>query len=44
MDSKRQIIYWKESSLEDMSTAQILIEKERFLHGLFSVISLLKKF
>ncbi|HPJ36581.1 MAG TPA: HEPN domain-containing protein [Spirochaetota bacterium] len=35
MNKELQIKYWIDSSSEDISTAQILIEKERFLHGLF---------
>ena len=32
---ERQIEYWKNLSLSDILTAEILIEKRRFLHGLF---------
>ena len=35
MNKELQIKYWIDGSAEDISTAQILIEKERFLHGLF---------
>ena len=31
----RQIEYWKNLALSDITTAEILIEKRRFLHGLF---------
>ena len=31
----KQINYWKELALSDITTADILIEKRRFLHGLF---------
>lgn len=34
MDIKRHIIYWKESSLEDLSTARILIKTEMELQWL----------
>jgi len=32
---ERQIEYWKNLSNSDILTAEILIEKRRFLHGLF---------
>jgi HEPN domain-containing protein len=32
---ERQIEYWKNLSQADIITAEILIEKRRFLHGLF---------
>lgn len=32
---ERQIEYWKNLALSDITTAEILIEKRRFLHGLF---------
>lgn len=35
MNKELQVKYWLDGSGEDISTAQILIEKERFLHGLF---------
>jgi HEPN domain-containing protein len=35
IDINRQIEYWQNSSLSDIETAGILIEKEKFLHGLF---------
>jgi len=31
----KQIAYWKSSALDDLTSAQILIERNRFLHGLF---------
>ncbi len=35
MNKELQVKYWLDGSGEDFYTAQILIEKERFLHGLF---------
>ena len=35
MNIAKQIEYWQDSSEEDIETAHILIEKKRFLHGLF---------
>jgi len=35
MNKELQIKYWLDGCGEDLSTAHILIEKERFLHGLF---------
>ncbi len=35
LDIKKQIDYWIKGALEDLETAKILIEKQRFLHGLF---------
>jgi HEPN domain-containing protein len=35
MDSEKQIHYWIDSSIEDLETAAILLEKKRYLHGLF---------
>jgi HEPN domain-containing protein len=32
---EKQIEYWKSSALSDIETAEILIEKGKFLHGLF---------
>lgn len=32
---EKQIQYWKETSLSDMETAEILIDKGKILHGLF---------
>jgi len=31
----KQIAYWKESADDDIETAEILIEKGKFVHGLF---------
>jgi len=31
----KQISYWESSALDDLTSAQILIERNRFLHGLF---------
>lgn len=31
----KQIEYWKNTALSDIETAEILIEKSKFLHGLF---------
>ena len=35
MNVELQMKYWLDGSHEDLSTAKILIEKERYLHGLF---------
>ncbi|PKL40549.1 MAG: hypothetical protein CVV44_02790 [Spirochaetae bacterium HGW-Spirochaetae-1] len=35
MNTELQVKYWSDGSHEDLSTARILIEKERYLHGLF---------
>ena len=35
MNTELQIKYWIDGSGEDLSTAQILIEQERCMHGLF---------
>lgn len=35
MNTELQIKYWLDGSGEDLSTAHILIEQERFMHGLF---------
>jgi HEPN domain-containing protein len=32
---QNQIVYWKNGALSDIETAEILIEKGKFLHGLF---------
>lgn len=34
-NSERQIEYWRNLAFSDIKTAEILIEKGRFLHGLF---------
>ena len=34
-DLQKQIDYWKNGALSDIETAEILIEKEKLLHGLF---------
>lgn len=34
-DIQKQIEYWKSTALSDIETAEILIDKEKFLHGLF---------
>ena len=35
VDIEKQIEYWKTGSYDDLETAKILVEKDRFLHGLF---------
>lgn len=35
MNFLKQIEYWKNSALSDLETAEILIEKDKRLHGLF---------
>ena len=35
IDIEKQLEYWKAGSYDDLETAKILIEKDRFLHGLF---------
>ncbi len=35
MNINKQIEYWKSGSSTDIETAEILIEKEKYLHGLF---------
>lgn len=35
MNIKKQIEYWSNSSELDFETAELLIEKKKFLHGLF---------
>ncbi len=35
IDVEKQIDYWTSSAKDDLVTAKILIEKERYLHGLF---------
>jgi len=35
VDIEKQLEYWKAGSYDDLETAKILIEKDRFLHGLF---------
>lgn len=35
IDVDKQIDYWTSSAKDDLVTAKILIEKERYLHGLF---------
>ena len=35
VDVDKQIEYWKTGSYDDLETAKILVEKDRFLHGLF---------
>lgn len=35
MNKELQIKYWLDGSTEDIRTAQVLIERERLLHGLF---------
>ncbi len=35
MDINKQIKYWRDSAEEDISTAEILANKDRFLHALF---------
>jgi len=35
VDIEKQIEYWRIGSYDDLETAKILIEKDRFLHGLF---------
>jgi HEPN domain-containing protein len=32
---EKQLLYWKTTALSDFETAEILIEKGKFLHGLF---------
>lgn len=48
MDLKKQLSYWRNSSLDDLQTAELLIQNGRFLHGLFfchlSLEKLLKAF
>jgi len=34
-NSEKQIQYWKTTALSDFETAEVLIEKEKHLHGLF---------
>ena len=34
-DFNKQLEYWKITALSDFETAEILIEKDKFLHGLF---------
>ncbi len=38
MNINKQIEYWKSGSFSDIETAEILIEKGKYLHGLFFVI------
>ncbi|MBU2447544.1 MAG: HEPN domain-containing protein [Bacteroidetes bacterium] len=35
IDIQKQIEYWRDQAVSDMETAEILIEKKKFLHGLF---------
>ena len=35
VDINKQIQYWKDGAFSDLKTADILIEENRFLHGLF---------
>jgi len=35
MNIVKQIKHWKKSALSDLETAEILIDKKKFLHGLF---------
>jgi len=35
MNIVKQIKHWKKSDLSDLETAEILIDKKKFLHGLF---------
>jgi len=34
-NTKKQIEYWRDGALDDLTTAKILIQSRRFLHGLF---------
>jgi len=35
IDIQKQIGYWRDQAVSDMETAEILIKKKKFLHGLF---------
>ena len=35
IDIKKQIAYWKMGALDDLESAKLLIDRNRFLHGLF---------
>ncbi|MCF7793977.1 MAG: hypothetical protein K9N09_07025 [Candidatus Cloacimonetes bacterium] len=43
IDLEKQIKYWLESAQDDLETANILIDQNKILQGLFSVTWLLKK-
>ncbi len=40
---EKQVEYWKNGAIEDLEVAEILIEKRRFLHGLFFCHLVLEK-
>lgn len=35
INTEKQIEYWKSGAFDDLETAKVLIEKTRFVHGLF---------
>ncbi len=35
MDIKKQIEYWKNGAINDIDTAELLINNGKYLHGLF---------
>jgi AbiV family abortive infection protein len=35
MDVAKQVSYWRDTAAEDMETAELLFEKERYRHALF---------
>ena len=35
IDIKKQIAYWKTGAVDDLESAKVLIDRNRFLHGLF---------
>jgi HEPN domain-containing protein len=35
IDTEKQIIYWTSSASNDLTSAKILVDRNRFLHGLF---------
>ena len=35
IDIEKQIVYWTSSASDDLTSAKILVDRNRFLHGLF---------
>lgn len=42
-DSDKQVEYWRSGAFDDLESARILIDKNRFLHGLFFCHLVLEK-